>query len=224
MTATVAASHPHALDVLDDPVEQQRFTRWVERADGSRVADSAFALSGMVCAACAGQIEAALHQVDGVLEARVSASAHSAQVRWDPARTAPSALVLAVRGAGYDAVPDTAASARELRRNERRKALWRLFVASFCAMQVMMFATPSYVAEGAELADDMRQLLNWGVGWCPCQSCSSPPALFARRLAQPQESQDRHGRARQPRHCGDLCGQQWRHVFTRRRVWPRGLF
>ncbi|MBQ0934795.1 heavy metal translocating P-type ATPase [Ideonella paludis] len=174
MTATVAASHPHALDVLDDPVEQQRFTRWVERADGSRVADSAFALSGMVCAACAGQIEAALHQVDGVLEARVSASAHSAQVRWDPARTAPSALVLAVRGAGYDAVPDTAASARELRRNERRKALWRLFVASFCAMQVMMFATPSYVAEGAELADDMRQLLNWG-SWL----VSLPVMLFS---------------------------------------------
>lgn len=174
MTATVAASRPHALEVLDDPVEQQRFTRWVERADGSRVADSAFALSGMVCAACAGQIEAALQQVDGVLEARVSASAHSAQVRWDPTRTAPSALILAVRGAGYDAVPDTAASARELRRNERRKALWRLFVASFCAMQVMMFATPSYVAQGAELADDMRQLLNWG-SWL----VSLPVMLFS---------------------------------------------
>lgn len=174
MTATVAASRPHALEVLDDPVEQQRFTRWVERADGSRVADSAFALSGMYCAACAGQIEAALHQVEGVLEARVSASAHSAQVRWDPTRTAPSALILAVRGAGYDAVPDTAASARELRRSERRKALWRLFVASFCAMQVMMFATPSYVAQGPELADDMRQLLNWG-SWL----VSLPVMLFS---------------------------------------------
>ena len=162
MTATVAASRTDSLQVLDDPVEQQRFTRWVERTDGSRVADSAFALSGMYCAACAGQIETALQQVEGVIEARVSASAHSAQVRWDPARTRPSALVVAVREAGYDAVPDTAASARELRRSERRKALWRLFVASFCAMQVMMFATPSYVAEGAELADDMRQLLNWG--------------------------------------------------------------
>ncbi|MDZ7813598.1 MAG: cation-translocating P-type ATPase [Ideonella sp.] len=174
MTATVAASRPASLEVLDDPVEQQRFTRWVECADGSRVADSAFALSGMYCAACAGQIESALLQVEGVIEARVSASAHSAQVRWDPRRTAPSTLILAVRGAGYDAVPDTAASARELRRTERRKALWRLFVASFCAMQVMMFATPSYVAQGAELADDMRQLLNWG-SWL----VSLPVMLFS---------------------------------------------
>ena len=35
--------------------------------------------------------------------------------------------------------------ARALRTGERRQLLWRLFVASFCAMQVMMLATPSYV-------------------------------------------------------------------------------
>jgi Cu2+-exporting ATPase len=44
----------------------------------------------------------------------------------------------------------------------QRQALWRLFVAGFCAMQVMMFSTPSYVAGAGELSDEMRQLLNWG--------------------------------------------------------------
>ena len=60
--------------------------------------------------------------------------------------------------AGYDAVPDAAAPARALRRDEHRRALWRLFVASFCAMQVMMFTTPSYVAGAGELAPARLEL------------------------------------------------------------------
>jgi P-type Cu2+ transporter len=51
---------------------------------------------------------------------------------------------------------DAAAS----RRAEERLALWRLFVAAFCAMQVMMLATPSYVADAGTLAADLEQLLN----------------------------------------------------------------
>jgi Cu2+-exporting ATPase len=52
--------------------------------------------------------------------------------------------------------------------------VWRLFVAAFCAMQVMMMATPSYVATGNELAPDLRQLLNWG-SWL----LSLPVMVFA---------------------------------------------
>ncbi|WP_310740692.1 heavy metal translocating P-type ATPase [Ideonella alba] len=179
MTSSAAIAEPDPgsnaeLDVLDDPVEQRAFTRMVEQGGGARVAESAFLVSGMYCAACAGTIEAALLRVDGVLDAQVNAAGHRAQVRWDPSRTRPSALVRAVRGAGYDAVPDAAAPARELRRRERRQALWRLFVASFCAMQVMMFATPSYVASGNQIEPDLRQLLNWG-----CWLVSLPVLLFS---------------------------------------------
>lgn len=167
MNSTTLTAEPDAapgaeLDVLDDPVEQRAFTRFIETAGGDPLAESAFLLSGMYCAACAGTIEAALHGVAGVHEAQVNAAGQRARVRWEPKRTKASQLVQAVRRAGYDAVPDAAAPARELRRKERRTALWRLFVASFCAMQVMMFATPSYVAHGADLAPDLRQLLNWG--------------------------------------------------------------
>jgi Cu2+-exporting ATPase len=70
--------------------------------------------------------------------------------------------VLAIRAAGYNATPDVAVQAREARKLEHRQAIWRLFVAAFCAMQVMMMATPSYVAHGEDLAPDLRQLLNWG--------------------------------------------------------------
>jgi len=151
-----------ALGVVDDPQEQGRFTRWVVGAGGERLGESALQLSGMHCAACAGIIEQALLGVPGVQTAQVSAAGQRASVRWNPQQTQASALITAVHSAGYGAVPDAAAPARELRRNEHRAAIWRLFVASFCAMQVMMFATPSYVAGPGELADDLRQLLNWG--------------------------------------------------------------
>jgi P-type Cu2+ transporter len=148
--------------VLDDELELARYTRWITGRAGERQGVSTFQIAGMVCAACAGIIEAALRRVDGVLDATVSAAGQRATVRWDPRLTQPSALIGAVRAAGYDAAPDAAAPARELRRAENRSALWRFFVASFCAMQVMMFATPSYVAGPGELPADLRQLLNWG--------------------------------------------------------------
>ena len=160
--------------VLDDPLEQARFSNWVVEPDGRRLVQSALQVSGMTCAACSSLVEAALMRTDGVSQAQVSAASHRASVRWDPARTRPSALVAAVRAAGYDAVPDAAAPARELRRAERRQALWRLFVAAFCAMQVMMLATPGYVAGPGELAPDLRQLFNWG-GWV----LSLPVLVFA---------------------------------------------
>jgi Cu2+-exporting ATPase len=163
-----------SIAVLDDPLEQQRFTRWSTDRDGQRVAESTLRLSGMYCAACAGIIEQALAGVDGVSQATVSASGQRAAVRWDPQRTRPSLLVEAVRRAGYDAAPDAAAPARELRRAESRKALWRLFVAAFCMMQVMMLATPSYVAGLGQLEPDLAQLLNWS-SWV----LSLPVLLFS---------------------------------------------
>ena len=172
--APPAAHATPDITVLDDPLEQQRFTRWSTGSDGRRVAESTLRLSGMYCAACAGIIEQALAGVDGVTAASVSAAGQRAAVRWDPQRTRPSLLVEAVRRAGYDAAPDAAAPARELRSAESRALLWRLFVAAFCMMQVMMLATPSYVAGAGELQSDLAQLLNWS-SWV----LSLPVLLFS---------------------------------------------
>ena len=150
------------LAVLDDPVEQRRFTRYQTSPAGATLADSSLRISGMHCAACAGLIEQALGRVDGVLEASVSAAGERARVRWSPQHTSVARIVMAIRAAGYDASPDAALDAREARKLEHRAAIWQLFVAAFCAMQVMMMATPSYVAGPGELAPDLRQLLNWG--------------------------------------------------------------
>jgi len=150
------------LAVLDDPVEQRRFTRYSTAPSGQTLADSSLRIRGMHCAACAGLIEQALGRVDGVLEASVSAAGERARVRWTPQRTGVAQIVTAIRAAGYDATPDAALDAREARKLEHRAAIWQVFVAAFCAMQVMMMATPSYVAGPGELAPDLRQLLNWG--------------------------------------------------------------
>jgi Cu2+-exporting ATPase len=158
------------LSALDEPESLAGFTRW--RADGA--AESSLRLAGMHCAACAGLIEAALGAVPGVLSVRVNAALGLAQVRWHPAKTRISALVGAVRAAGYDAAPDLAADARALRQRDARQALWRLFVAGFCAMQVMMFATPIYLAAPGEMAPDQLQLLHWG-SWL----LTLPVLLFA---------------------------------------------
>lgn len=187
------ASAP-AGSVLDEPEQTARFTRWMPApgdAGGSRIGVSSLQVSGITCAACAAPIEQALCAVDGVLGASVNAAAMRVSVRWDAARTRPSALVTAIRGAGYDALPDTAAAARESRRVQSRQALWQLFVAAFCAMQVMMLATPAYVAGPGEIQPDLQRLLNWG-GWVmtlPVMAFSARPyfagawkALRARRI------------------------------------------
>jgi Cu2+-exporting ATPase len=174
---SVASSAEPASVLLDDAVEQARFTRWTAARDGTPAgAESSLRIGGMHCAACASAIEQALRRVAGVDEVRVSAAAQCASVRWNPALTRPSVLVDAIERAGYSAVPDTAAAAREMRRSESRDALWRLFVAVLCSMQVMMLAAPAYVSGPGELGTDLKRLLDWG-SWL----LTLPVMLFAAR-------------------------------------------
>jgi Cu2+-exporting ATPase len=165
------------------------FTTWPEGRAG--VALSQFQVSGMHCAACSGLIEQALLKLPGVESASVSPASARLALRWQPSRLALADVLAALRGIGYGATPDVAAPARELRRRERRQALWRVFVAGFLMMQVMMLATPAYVAGPGELAPDLDRLLRWG-SWVltlPVMAFSAGPffsgawrQLKARRL------------------------------------------
>ncbi len=159
---------------MDDPVEQAGFTSWQQDAAGQRTAESHFALTGLYCAACADVIEHALRAEPGVVGASVNYATRRASVRWQEALTKPSQLVAAVARVGYAAAPDLAEPARALRRRAERDALWRLFVAAFCMMQVMMYAAPAYVAEPGTLAPDLLRLLQWAA-WL----LSLPVVLFS---------------------------------------------
>ena len=145
--------------LLDDPQEWSAFSR----PDASRAHcwESNLLIEGMHCAACALTVEAALLSVPGVLQANVSAGSHRARIVWSADSIQPSAWMRAVQRAGYRAVPANDAFAREQRRDEGRKALWRLAVAGLCMMQVMMYAYPAYVAAPGDLTTEMEQLLRW---------------------------------------------------------------
>lgn len=60
------------------------------------------ALEGMTCAACAARIDRALNRIPGA-QANVNFATESAQVRYDPARASPAAILAAVEASGYQA-------------------------------------------------------------------------------------------------------------------------
>ena len=144
----------------------------------------------MHCAACALTLEDALLGVPGVVTADVSAGSHRARVVWSADAVRPSDWMGAVQAAGYRAVPANDAFARERRKTEARKALWRLLVAGLCMMQVMMYAYPAYVAEPGDLTAEMEQLLRWA-SWV----LTLPVVLFS---------------------CGPFFGSAMRDVLHRR--------
>jgi Cu2+-exporting ATPase len=131
-------------------------------------------LAGLYCAACAGPIETALRAEPGVISADVSYAAQRATVQWRRGATQPARLIAAVVRAGYGATPDLAEPSRARREREQRAALWRLFVAAFCMMQVMMYAAPAYVAAPGDITPDMLRLLQWA-SWL----LSVPVLLFS---------------------------------------------
>ncbi len=147
------------LRLLDDPQEWTTFSRPSDQLKAGW--ESNLMIEGMHCAACALTIEDALLKVPGVLKAEVSAGSHRAKVVWSADQVLPSGWLNAVQSAGYRAVPANDAFARERRKNESRKALWRMLVAALCMMQVMMYAYPAYTAAPGDLSDEMEHLLRW---------------------------------------------------------------
>ncbi len=154
-----ASSITDALHILDDPAEWSAFSR--PDAQQAGCWESNLLIEGMHCAACALTIEDALLSISGVVKAEVSAGSHRARVVWSSNAVRPSDWMKAIQTVGYRAVPANDAFARERRKSESRKALWRLSVAGLCMMQVMMYAYPAYVAAPGDLTAEMEQLLRW---------------------------------------------------------------
>jgi P-type Cu2+ transporter len=177
-----------AFAMLDDPEEWPAFSRALPGASGCW--ESGVALQGMHCAACALTIEAALRSVPGVIGADVSSASLRARVRWHAGTTQPSVWMQAIALAGYGVVPATDGEAQHRRQLQARTALWRWLVAGFCMMQVMMYATPAYLAAPGDITPDMQQLLRWA-SWV----LTLPVLLFA---------------------CGPFLRQAWLDLCSRR--------
>jgi Cu2+-exporting ATPase len=174
--ADVSAANASAADAATDSTPAQ----WVSHV----------VIDGMHCAACAFNIEAALMAVPGVRSAQVNATTHRARVVWSEAQVLPSRWMQAIASLGYAARPAADNSLRQMREAQTRKALWRMAVAGFCMMQVMMYAYPAYVAQPGDITPDMVQLLRWA-SWV----LSLPVMLFS---------------------CGPFFGNAWRDLLHRR--------
>ena len=147
---------PPELTVYDLPEVQRGFVR--SDAADAELREAALLIDGVTCAACVWLIEQRLSRLTGVREAMLNYSTRRARVRWDASKTSLSKILGAVAALGYEAHPYDRARAEERLRRERSVLLWRLFIAGFGMMQVMMYAFPVYIAEGAMTAD-IEQLM-----------------------------------------------------------------
>jgi Cu2+-exporting ATPase len=154
-----ASSADEALYVaLDAPEEWLSFS---QQANQSHEWESRLVIEGMHCAACAINVEKALKSVPGVLSADVNATSGRARLTWSADVTKPSSWMRAVSTAGYRALPAADAFIQDDRRKNQRLMLWRLLVAGFCMMQVMMYAMPSYYASPGEMTAEALSLMRW---------------------------------------------------------------
>ena len=156
----VAPLKPQQVAGLNDPAILRQCQ--VGPATASGAVPIGLGLSGMYCAACALTIESVLKGVPGVSDVQVQGATQRARLHIDPQRVKLADLVAAIRTVGYQAWPDGSALAQNVRQHAQRQLVWRLSVAAFCMMQVMMISTAQYVSGPDEIPPDIWRLLNWG--------------------------------------------------------------
>jgi Cu2+-exporting ATPase len=142
------------LTVFDDPGVQSTF---VTATAGAR--EASLLMEGLQCPACVWLNETHVHRLPGVLAFEINYTTRRARVRWDDSRVRLSAILAAIEAIGYRAQPYDSAAAEASRKAERRTALWRLFVAGFGMMQVMMYAVPAYMAGDGDMPADLDRLM-----------------------------------------------------------------
>ena len=201
------------LHVYDNPDVQRSFVR----VAGPHVREAALILEGITCAACVWLNEQHLSQIAGVLSVDINYSTRRAYVRWDDRKLELSAILRAVSDIGYTAHPFDTARFDEVQRRERKTALWRLFVAGFGMMQVMMYAYPTYIADG-DMSADIESLMRWAslLLTAPVVLYSAAP-FFSRRVARSQDAPRRHGRAGSARRGGSLHRERLGDAARQRR-------
>lgn len=127
---------------------------------GANEREASLLLEGITCAACIWLNEQHVGRLPGVIAVDINYATRRARVRWDEAKIRLSDILSAIAAIGYRAYPYDAAKNEEISQRERRSALWRLWVAGFGMMQVMMYAYPVYIADG-DMSSDIESLMRW---------------------------------------------------------------
>jgi Cu+-exporting ATPase len=117
---------------------------------------------GMTCASCQHHVESALRSTAGVASAHVDLMAHRATVVFDPAIAAPTALVEAIRGAGYDAVlPRPEESVAEQESRDRTAESSRRPAVTLASGAAAMLLSMPLGTEMGPLDHALMRLLPW---------------------------------------------------------------
>ena len=155
------------LQIYDHPDFQKGFVRvpgdagGSDAGAGSSTREASLILEGITCSACIWLNEQQLSRLAGVTAVDINYATRRARVRWDERQIRLSEILAAIAAIGYRAHPYDPAKSEELAGRERRRALWRVFVAGFGMMQVMMYAVPLYLAGDGEMTPEVEQLLRW---------------------------------------------------------------
>ena len=145
------------LGLFDHPDFQKSFVRPV----GEHEREAALILEGITCAACVWLNENHVARLPGVSAIQINYATRRARVRWDERSIKLSDILAAIQAIGYRAYPYDAERSEQVAHRERRSMLWRVFVAGFGMMQVMMYAFPAYVAGEGDMTWDIELLLRW---------------------------------------------------------------
>jgi Cu2+-exporting ATPase len=145
------------LGLFDHPDVQKSFVRPI----GEHEREAALILEGITCSACVWLNEQHIARQPGVTAVDINYATRRARIRWDEQQIKLSQILEAIAAIGYRAHPYDAARSELLAQKERRTALWRLFVAGFGMMQVMMYAIPVYLADEGTMTADIEQLMRW---------------------------------------------------------------
>lgn len=137
------------------------FQKSFVRALGEREKEASLLLEGITCSACIWLNEQHLAKLKGVTGVDINYASRRARVRWDDSLIHLSDILAAIGAIGYRAYPYDPAKNEALARKERRDALWRVWVAGFGMMQVMMYAIPVYLARDGDMTADIESLLRW---------------------------------------------------------------
>ncbi|MDD3353777.1 heavy metal translocating P-type ATPase [Zoogloea sp.] len=145
------------LGLFDHPDFQKDFVKPI----GEHEREAALILEGITCSACIWLNEQHVAHQPGVTAVDINYATRRARVRWDERRVKLSDILAAIQAIGYRAYPYDATRSEQISQRERRSALWRLFVAGFGMMQVMMYAFPVYVADPGDMTSDIESLMRW---------------------------------------------------------------
>ncbi len=146
---------------FSDAVGKNDFSKLAEdRADS--IQTEKMNLSGLRCAACVQLIEFRVRQLHGVIAFTINSASHTANLSWDLSKISLREIINSIVELGYAAFP-AKQSPDEHERHESKMALWRLFIAGFAMMQIMMYAFPGYLVPvpqvDGDLTPDLDRLL-----------------------------------------------------------------